>query len=385
MKRKIVVIFILLIILISNIACNNDINSNQTSIKETENSKSKNELIFSTEYQIEDYCDGYFIVSKLQQNLWGVIDENGEEIIPLKYKIIEFANKEEVMDGRNDKLYFNVTENNITKHLNLNGELGGSCEFKPLLGTNTDERKIYSKSSTSVHLFKSNNKNDYICSYDIDEGYLIDYYQITSDYAFLVAEKENSSKEVYLKDKAGNTIWKKSCQNFKARKVDNLVIARFYSLREEEFYAMDIDGNWYSVTDYHYDELGIHKGAKSSGKLVDYTLGENDDIYIERNANSIYKIKDENGNNLGYDIYLQCQKHDNIFLLQNENSSVTMLNSKGQIKNDLENFTWTDSSDSEPEFMGKCIYYDTVFGSNDALYIVRENQNKNDVYKITIN
>lgn len=148
---------------------------------------------------------------------------------------------------------------------------------------------------------------------------------------------------------------------------------------------MDIDGNWYSVTDYHYDELGIHKGAKSSGKLVDYTLGENNDIYIERNANSIYKIKDENGNNLGYDIYLQCQKHDNIFLLQNENSSVTMLNSKGQIKNDLENFTWTDSSDSEPEFMGKCIYYDTVFGSNDALYIVRENQNKNDVYKITIN
>ena len=91
------------------------------------------------------------------------------------------------------------------------------------------------------------------------------------------------------------------------------------------------------------------------------------------------------GNNLAYDKYINISRHEYIILLLNENQGVTMVNSEGKVVKDLEDFEWKDSESSEPDYLGKCIYYDDVFGAKDALYIVRENGEKNDVYRISIN
>ena len=42
-------------------------------------------LYLTTDYKVEDYCNGYFIVSKMDGRLFGVINSKGKEVIPLKY------------------------------------------------------------------------------------------------------------------------------------------------------------------------------------------------------------------------------------------------------------------------------------------------------------
>ena len=41
-------------------------------------------LYLTTDYKVEDYCNGYFIVSKMDGRLFGVINSKGKEVIPLK-------------------------------------------------------------------------------------------------------------------------------------------------------------------------------------------------------------------------------------------------------------------------------------------------------------
>ena len=151
-----------------------------------------------------------------------------------------------------------------------------------------------------------------------------------------------------------------------------------------EIYTMDVDGNMNQVDNYCQDDFGIHEGKKPEG-LVRYILGADDNIYIKQTNDKFYKLINKMGDNLAYDKYIEYAQHEDIILLLNENQGVTMVNSEGKVVKDLEDFEWKDSESSEPDYLGKCIYYDEVFGAKDALYIVRENGEKNDVYRISIN
>lgn len=50
---------------------------------------------FFTEYTVEDAKDGYFVVSKLDGDLFGMLDSYGNEILPLEYDHIIFPNSKE--------------------------------------------------------------------------------------------------------------------------------------------------------------------------------------------------------------------------------------------------------------------------------------------------
>lgn len=60
-------------------------------------------LYLTTDYKVEDYCNGYFIVSKMDGRLFGVINSKGKEVIPLKYDEVSFiidkrlSNREQIL------------------------------------------------------------------------------------------------------------------------------------------------------------------------------------------------------------------------------------------------------------------------------------------------
>ena len=382
MRRQVAFLITMLFVIISISGCSKHLSlgtDGDNSVR-----KEKQGLVFSTEYEVQDYFNGYFIVSKLQGKLWGVIDNSGNEIIPLKYTSIVFENKKEVADGRNDELNFVAEDNGVEIHLNTNGELGGSCKIKPIIGTINDEREYYAKNTSGVYVADSTKKN-ILYMYSVDEGEFVDFYQITDEYELLVAETGFRSEKAYLLNKIGDVIWEKSCSSCTVQKKgDNAVIYFQDFMGKAEIYTMDVDGNRNQVDNYYKDDFGIHDGKKPEG-LVDYILGTDDNIYIKRTNDKFYKLINKMGNNLAYDKYIDIARHEDIILLLNENQGVTMVNSEGKVVKDLEDFEWKDSESSEPDYLGKCIYYDEVFGAKDALYIVRKNGEKNDVYRIPIN
>ena len=70
-------------------------NQNKEEINQTDDSENITEPSgFTTPYAIEDEKDGYYIVSKLDGSLYGLIDSNGIEILNVEYDSISFPESE---------------------------------------------------------------------------------------------------------------------------------------------------------------------------------------------------------------------------------------------------------------------------------------------------
>lgn len=114
MKRKVVVTVFISALVLSLSGCNSNTDS-ETKVQESnttdsaepneEEIDSQEEILseenevpstgFSTEYTVENAKDGYFIVSKLDGELYGLLDSYGNEVLPLEYDSIEFPESKE--------------------------------------------------------------------------------------------------------------------------------------------------------------------------------------------------------------------------------------------------------------------------------------------------
>lgn len=65
----------------------------------------RNSKLFTTEYKIEDYCENAIIVSKSDGKVYGLLKNNGKEILPLDYDELKFMNKDNYVNGYDDMLY----------------------------------------------------------------------------------------------------------------------------------------------------------------------------------------------------------------------------------------------------------------------------------------
>ena len=88
---------------------------NKKEEKEVEEAIQQNGLVFSTEYTVEDYCHGCYIVSKNDGLLRGVFDKKGKEILPIKYDDVYFLNADALKNGEEENLYIQTRyENDYT-------------------------------------------------------------------------------------------------------------------------------------------------------------------------------------------------------------------------------------------------------------------------------
>ena len=104
MKKTILVIF-MTILVFSITACSE------------KDSKGK---LFTTEYEVKDYCENTIIVSKSEGKVSGVLDNKGKEILPLEYDEIEFFNKKSYVQGKDDTLYLKLKYEGATSIINTN-------------------------------------------------------------------------------------------------------------------------------------------------------------------------------------------------------------------------------------------------------------------------
>lgn len=106
--------------------------------------KYEGEIIFETEYDIEGYFQECFIVSKNDGMLYGVLDMEGEEIIPIKYDYITVGNYYEVMEGDDITAYLcAVYEDEYTLFNTKGKEIFSSEEYT--IGTLYQECFVVSK------------------------------------------------------------------------------------------------------------------------------------------------------------------------------------------------------------------------------------------------
>lgn len=200
MFKKITSVCCVLLIAVGMASCGTSQTINiqeKDAVSQAEKSTIKNgSILFSTEYDIEDYCQDTFIVSKSDGRLYGVLDMKGKEIIPVKYDNIEFMNKDDVMSGSASNLYIKTTyegENEVKDTSGktiLNGDI--SCIKYKFKGYDKDspffieckassdvyytgqDLKIYSEDGTLLNEFASEDgERTYLYSQISKECYLL--------------------------------------------------------------------------------------------------------------------------------------------------------------------------------------------------------------------
>lgn len=105
-----------------------------------------NGYIFSTEYTVEGYSHGYFIVTKMNGKLYGVLDAEGNEVLPLKYDQIGFYNSDEIIDGSMEDMLFKTKYENVYSIRDCNDEISvGYRVVKPYLGESDENIAYYTR------------------------------------------------------------------------------------------------------------------------------------------------------------------------------------------------------------------------------------------------
>lgn len=146
----------------------------------------KNGKLFTTEYTIEDYHNGRFIVSKLDGELFGVLDMKGKEIIPVKYDSLWFG------DHTKYQNYIYASYEGKEGVFDLDGKVIIPVEYdKVAKFENACEYTFAYNSSDTNHIY--NNKGDLVgelefSRQDYDPIFLGDKYVVLARSAFNVEE-----------------------------------------------------------------------------------------------------------------------------------------------------------------------------------------------------
>ena len=370
--------------------------------KNTEKVVEKNtedNLYLTTDYKVEDYCNGYFIVSKMDGRLFGVINSKGKEVIPLKYDEVSFYNRQEVEQQGADTLLFQVGYQDEEYLLDTNGkEYNSVIEIKPLLGDADDDIKYYSRPLDTSYVDKEYNNGDIeyamgngkiifydkgkneVGSFSAGEEEIIKfYYQLTKDYYLIYTDDSH----IYINNKDNSTIWDCFGSNLKVGEINNQILISYGTRNWETTYILGTDDTMTETNGFYTDWTGIHKG---NGDGYSYTLGKKDNIILRR-YDDTWLLEGDNEklcNDRYFEMYsIEAPYNLNYecgyFFLLNSNSEVILIDKDANIIDTNDLFTYNVGE--YPWLKGQSIFDDTVIAGSDALYIARQNGDKYEVYR----
>lgn len=155
-----------------------DINTQPETEKEETNTYNNSSVLFLTEYDVEDYVENTIIVSKNDQLLFGLLDGNGNTIIPIKYDKMNFMNKEDYINGYSEPLiwakyedteYVFDTEGNIIiesknnlGYINYAIKTNFTDEVAVISETTEDYISLYNSDAKKMHSIKNYQSVKYI-------------------------------------------------------------------------------------------------------------------------------------------------------------------------------------------------------------------------------
>lgn len=369
MRKKIVGILMLLLVLLV-CACGKKeentvqkpvlvIEENQvkesTVLEEVEKEeKAINGLIFSTEYKIEDYCNGHFIVSKNDGLLYGVLDMKGEEWIPCEYDNISFLNKYEVIDGKEDTLLFELRYENLHTVMDDTGKIlienvAGrdisyiKCEF----GTIEEDVPWFVgetpmlKENQGISLYTKS--GEVILDLQYADALAVDFGAMISNKYFMVGVNKSDDYVTYLYNINGEIInqWN-GVSNVSVCGVEEYadkVNFFIYSADNYQHWTIDLNGNVEFICAYTKNEYENMMGQNIYSNVVDNRnrTDYSNDYFKLYKSNDTWKLEDVDGTTLYENRYYTCEAYKNydgtifnMFCLSNENGEAIAINRFGQ-------------------------------------------------------
>ena len=125
--KKIMVIFISLAIMLCAVSCGKAETVSSQTKKPISESKDNNTYIsfknLSIPYEVIDYVENCIIVSKNNGLLYGIVDNEGNEVVPVKYDELEFLNKEAYIRGEVEEIYLVARFEDEKSVLDKNGTI----------------------------------------------------------------------------------------------------------------------------------------------------------------------------------------------------------------------------------------------------------------------
>ncbi|MEE1034302.1 MAG: WG repeat-containing protein [Agathobacter sp.] len=323
-------------------------NTEKASVSETDNiSKTGNgSAIFSTNYKIEDYCNGDFIVSKSDGLLYGVINIQGKEIIPVQFDNISFMNDEKVVNGDSKNLYIKAQYEDQYFIYNENGEkimdgdasiinykLGGGevGENNPFfeIGDYGTKKDVYSKAGQFLFDIPLNSDaNSSSIVWISPELYLL---------SESVAEKSGytinvSFLDTILMNANGETLQK---WDGSAMANDGCEDNNYW------FFLGDNEGKYSKITISATGELvsqenGLEQ-SDAAKEAVSSVMSSSDKIYLGKDnenvlytTNNTWKYEDSSGNPVYDDRYFSMGQEENCYFLSNSDNQVCVITKNGK-------------------------------------------------------
>lgn len=439
MKRKLVVTVFISALMLSLSGCNSNIDSD-TKVQESNtidsaepneeeiDSQEENEVAstgFSTEYTVENAKDGYFIVSKLDGALYGLLDSYGNEVLPLEYDnitfpesseakavIVEVEGKKGVFDykgneifpveydnissrGTNSTMYL-VQKENVQRLMTLSGE-----EEKKLQGTYDAvlsdaflvqgfARNFELDSAMSVYSLDE----ELLCKLDLEKEDIrsgLPLFMEGVDGLMEVFSNDNYSS---LMDKEGKILYTTATptdgRNFGIYGLENNNLFRIYSNGKEKLYNLSTG----QTGEEEYKEIiyadknlvfavredgnvDVYDMNGEKGKTLDlsaeHIIVNNNTALIVAKYGETYRIYDKDGNELSDNRYLDVEPIENYWLIQNLEGEYGLIGPGGEMvipfgevgEETYNGLEWKDVYSFNDTF---CIVTESSSGSNVWLF-----------------
>lgn len=360
----------------------------------------ENGLIFSTEYEIEDYCQGCFIISKNDGLLYGVLDRKGEEILPVKYDEITFLNKDRVSEGTDENLYLQTKYENDYAVVNSTGQeildkkvsvisykIGESNADSAFFREDEKTDDLYTQ---FIRFYKED--GTLLSELNCNGSYVSGTIMVSPDYYLLstasVEQTDSYSASIwfentYLYDKNNEVVeeWGGCNVNTAFYQVEGEKLAFYLQANEGEFieWLVDSNGNTEykeSLSKDEFESVVYTDKMKNVNSNEYYNLGENGNIKLYL-SNETWKLENASGEALYEDRYYTCKKKEDCYLLSNEDNQVCMIDRNGNLVVD---YGWIELQDKVYYFAGKEIDSDNFFSGDDGVCFIIKTDDENQVY-----
>ncbi len=394
--KKIVSLCVVFIMLVTLIGCNE---KHTESGKDVSASKEVDSISYETltiEYDVEDYVENAIIVSKNDGLVYGLLDNEGKEIIPVKYDDMEFLNKDDYIDGYFD-LYISCSYEDMNYIFDVKG--------KKILET---EDAIYYADSifknAKAPVFKIGNLKKGYELYNKDMVKIATHTENPDNYEHIISNKcyiaysKSYSKfleactysSVYIYDYNGNIV-----KDFSGLQlieedydyyayIDNKCI--LFLINEDT--DIRFDRNLIEGTAYYIGESG------NILSQVSMTFGEfeekcaNAKQYNLYKSNSTYKMEDLKGNSLYEERYykkLSVAGENECVCLTDEDDSVCIFGRQGNLYAEFGIFGVSDfkqSSDSRIDLITQNgnVEVDRIYEGKESIIAVISKSGSSEIH-----
>lgn len=344
---------------------------------------SNNKLLFSTDLSVVDYIENAVIVSKNNGMLYGVLDNNGVELIPVAYDKIIFANKDNYISGKNEKFYFIATyESDYFIFDETGKELFRSQNYLSFIDCFTDNNSPFFSEKLSNDEYAFYNKNLDLIGIATANKALegkTGSVQALSDTCYIYKEPTAISgsraySKVYIYDYNGNII--NRFDGYESAEVRyNSFLGAF---TKDEYILPLVNGHSLNLpTDYtvfHLDQSGktISKEELTVSEYQEkYSDSSDEKTYKLYSSNSTWKLEDLSANPLLDERYynkIDAEGENECIILMNEDYEVCVFNRNGILCIDYGILTYNNETLEMLTFNSK-IRVDDIYEGAESVII----------------